>query len=144
MSLPDPALHPEVYEDLIAKRLLAWVVDALVVVTLVTVAVLATVLVALFFLPVAALAISIAYRWIMLSRFGATLGMMLAAIELRHLSGRRPDPVICFFHAAVFSLGMFFVLPQAISVVLMFNTPYRQGLNDFLLRTTLVNRWLND
>ena len=144
MRLPDPALHPEVYQDLIVKRLLAWLVDALVVVALVVVAVLATVLIALFFLPVIALAISIGYRWIMLSRYGATLGMMLAAIELRHLDGRVPDPVVCFMHAAIFSLGMFFVVPQIISVALMFSTAYRQGLNDTILRTTLINRWLTN
>jgi len=144
MRLPDPALHPEVYEDLIVKRLLAWMVDALVIVALVFVAVLVTVFIALFFLPVIALAISIGYRWIMLSRYGATLGMMLAAIHLRHLDGRAPDPVVCFMHAAIFSLGMFFVVPQIISIALMFSTGYRQGLNDVILRTTLINRWVTD
>ncbi len=144
MRLPDPALHPEVYQDLIAKRFLAWLVDALVIVVLVTIAVLATVFVALFFLPVLALGVSIGYRWIMLSRFGATLGMMLVAIHLRHLDGRAPDPVVCFMHATIFSLGMFFVVPQIISIALIVSTDYRQGLNDTILRTTLVNRWLND
>lgn len=144
MTLPDPATHPEVYQDLIAKRLLAWLVDALVIIALVAVAVLATVLVALFFLPVVAIAVSIAYRWIMLSRYGATLGMMLAAIHLRHLDGRTPDPVVAFWHASIFSLGIFFVVPQVVSVALMFTTAHRQGLNDVILGTTLINRWVND
>lgn len=142
MTLPDPTLHPELYQDLIAKRLFAWLVDALIIVCIVLVVVLATVFIALFFLPVVALAVSIGYRWILLSRFGATPGMMLAAIELRHLDGRTPDPVICFMHATIFSLGMFFVVPQIISIALMFATSYRQGLNDTILGTTLVNRWL--
>jgi uncharacterized RDD family membrane protein YckC len=144
MRLPDPALHPEVYEDLIAKRLLAWIVDAMVVIALVVIAVLATVFIALFFLPVIALAVSIGYRWIMLSRYGATLGMMLAAIHLRHLDGRVPDPVVCFMHATIFSLGMFFVVPQIVSIALMVSTAHRQGLNDTILRTTLVNRFVTD
>ncbi|WP_209425673.1 RDD family protein [Pararhodobacter sp. SW119] len=142
MTLPDPQLHPELYRDLVLKRFLAWVVDALVIVALVTVVVLVTVLVALFFLPVIAVTISIVYRWFMLSRYGATLGMMLAAIDLRQLDGRQPDPVVCFFHAAIFSVGMSFVVPQLISIVLMFATGHRQGLNDVILGTTMVNRWL--
>lgn len=142
MTLPDPAMHPEVYQDLILKRFLAWVVDALVITALVLAVTLATLLVALFFLPVVALAVSIGYRWVMLSRYGATLGMMLVAIQLRHLDGRTPDPVVCFMHAAIFSLGMFLVVPQIVSIVLMLATPYRQGLNDTILGTTLVNRWV--
>jgi len=141
MSLPDPATHPEVYQDLIAKRFFAWLIDALLIASLVVISVFVTVFIAVFFLPVVALAISIGYRWIMLSRYGATLGMMLAAIHLRHLDGRPPDPVVCFMHASIFSLGMFFVVPQIVSVALMFATAYRQGLNDVILRTTLVNRW---
>jgi len=143
MTLPDPATHPELYGDLILKRFLAWLVDALVVVLIVFVAVLVTVFVGLFFLPVIALTVSIGYRWIMLSQYGATLGMMLAAIRISHLDGRAPDPVICFAHAAIFSLGMFFVIPQIVSVALMFSTAHRQGLNDVILRTTLVNRWVS-
>ncbi len=143
MSLPDPETHPELYHDLIAKRFLAWVVDALVIAALVVIVVLATVLIALFFLPVVALAVSITYRWVMLSRFGATLGMMLAAIHLRHLDGRRPEPSVCFWHATIFSLGLSLVVPQLASIGLMLTTPYRQGLNDVILGTTLVNRWLN-
>ena len=144
MTLPDPQTHPELYQDLITKRLLAWMVDALIIIGLVAVAVLATVLVALFFLPVVALAVSIGYRWVMLARYGATLGMMLVGVRLRHLDGREPDPVIAFWHAAIFSLGMFFVVPQVVSVALMFTTAYRQGLNDVILGTTLVNRWVSD
>lgn len=142
MTLPDPEHHPEVYQDLIAKRFLAWVVDALVIIALVTIVVLATVLVGLFFLPVIAVGVSITYRWVMLTHYGATLGMMLAAVRLRHLDDRAPGPVVAFWHAAIFSLGMFFVVPQLISIGLMFTTAYRQGLNDVILGTTVINRWV--
>jgi uncharacterized RDD family membrane protein YckC len=142
MRLPDPLAHPEVYEDLVVKRFVAWLVDALVIASLILIVLVLTVFIAVLILPVVVLAISIGYRWIMLSRYGATLGMMLAAIHLRHLDGRTPDPVVCFMHASIFSLGMFFVVPQIVSIALMLVTDYRQGLNDMILRTTLVNRWV--
>ena len=58
------------------------------------------------------------------------------------LDDRAPGPVVAFWHAAIFSLGMFFVVPQMISIGLMFTTAYRQGLNDVILGTTVINRWV--
>jgi hypothetical protein len=89
-------------------------------VALVLVGLVLTVFIALFFLPVVCVAISIAYRWILLSRYGATLGMMLAA--LRAAPSRwppaRPGGLLHACHDL--SLGMFFVVPQIVSIALMF------------------------
>lgn len=144
MSLPDPAYEPEFYDALLVKRLLAWVIDLVVTLLVVTVLVVITVFIGLFFLPVLWMAVSIAYRWVMLTNYHATAGMMLAGITLRHLDGRRPDPVVCLLHAVIFSVGMVFVLLQVASVALMMLTPYRQGLNDLLLGTTMINRYLEE
>jgi len=142
MKLPDPAYEAEFYRDLILKRFVAWVVDLLITLVLVAVVVLMTVFIGLFFLPVLWITISVAYRTVMLSNYGATLGMMLAAIKLRHLDGRRAEPVTCLWHAVIFSASMASVFGQIVSVALMLTTPYRQGLNDVILGTTLINRYL--
>jgi uncharacterized RDD family membrane protein YckC len=142
MKLPDPAYEAEFYRDLILKRFVAWVVDLLITLVLVAVVVLMTVFIGLFFLPFLWIAISVAYRTVMLSNYGATLGMMLAAIKLRHLDGRRAEPVTCLWHAVIFSASMASVFGQIVSVALMLTTPYRQGLNDVILGTTLINRYL--
>lgn len=142
MKLPDPAYDAEFYRDLILKRFVAWVVDLLITLALVAVVVVLTAFIGLFFLPVLWIAVSITYRTVMLSNYGATAGMMLAAIKLRHLDGRRAEPMTCLWHSVIFSASMATVLGQIASVGLMLTTPYRQGLNDVILGTTLINRYL--
>ncbi len=143
-ALPDPHYQPEFYHALVVKRALSWVVDLVITLALVLVVLALTVFLGVFILPILWFAVSVAYRWVMLSRYAATAGMMLAGITLRHLDGRAPEPATCLFHAAIFSASMGFVLPQIASVALMLVTPYRQGLNDVILGTTMINRWLED
>lgn len=140
MGLPHPYDDPAFYDHLIAKRLLAWTVDLVITLVLVVVALGMTAFLGVLVLPVIWSAVAIAYRTVMLTRFGATLGMMVAAIQLRRLDGARADPVTCLWHSVAYSASMVFVVPQIASVALMLVTPYRQGLNDWVLGTTLVNR----
>lgn len=142
MSLPDPAYEPQYYAALLPKRFLAWVVDLILTLVLVVMVIVFSFLVTLFILPLVWMAVSVAYRTVTLTRWGATPGMMLAGIKLRRLNGRRGDAVTCFWHSVIFSASMAMVVPQIISVALMLLTPYRQGLNDVILRTTVLNRYL--
>lgn len=144
MSLPDPNHEPGLYRDLVVKRFVAWSVDLVITFLLVAVIVVLTAFVGLFFLPILWIAVSVTYRTVMLTNYAATLGMMLAAIRLRHLDGRRPGPMTCLWHAVIFSGSMASVLGQVASVGLMLTTPYRQGLNDVILGTTMINRYLED
>ncbi len=141
MSLPDPTRDPEFYRALLLKRALAWAVDFVITLALVLGVLVVTLFVGLFFFPVLWVAVSVAYRWVMLSRYGATAGMMLMAIKLRRLDGRRPDSTLCLIHALIFSAAMVTVIGQVLSVALMLITPYRQGLNDLILGTTVINRF---
>lgn len=144
MTLPDPAIHPEFYRDLVLKRFIAWVVDLVVTFVLVAVVVVLTAFIGLFMLPLLWVAVSVTYRAVMLGNRSATLGMMLVAIKLRRLDGRVPDPVTCLWHAVIFSAAMATVIGQVASVGLMLLTPHRQGLNDLILGTAMINRWLED
>ncbi|MFN7004339.1 MAG: RDD family protein [Roseinatronobacter sp.] len=142
--LPDPAHEPGLYRDLLLKRFLAWVVDLVITVAITAVIVVLTVFIGLFFLPLLWLAVTVTYRTVTLTNFGATPGMMLMALRLRHLSGRRPAPMTCLAHAVLFSLTMATIVGQMISVGLILITPYRQGLNDLILGTTMINTYLDD
>ena len=139
--LPDPHDNPDFYDHLMTKRLLAWVIDLALTLILVVLAIVLSAFLLLFIFPLAWAAVAIAYRTVSLSRWGATPGMMVAAIKLRRLDGRRPDPMLAFQHSALYALQMGFVFPQVVSVVMMLSTPYRQGLNDWLLGTTIINRY---
>jgi hypothetical protein len=60
---------------------------------------------------------------------------------LRRLDGGRADPALCLWHAVLYAGTMMFVFPQIASVALVLTTPYKQALNDWLLGTTLINRY---
>lgn len=144
MRLPDPDHEPGLYSDLLLKRSLAWLVDLVITFALTALVVVMTAFIGLFFLPLLWVVVSVTYRTVMLTNHGATLGMLLVALRLRHLDGRRPDAMVCLWHAIVFSACMATVVGQVISVGLMLITPYRQGLNDLILGTTMINRYLED
>ena len=142
MSLPHPEDDPAFYDHLIAKRFLAWVIDLLVTALLTLLVIVLTLGLAALVFPLVWAVIAVAYRTVMLTRYGATVGMLVAAIRLRRLDGSRPDPTLCLWHSAIYAGTMAFVVPQVASVALMLTTPYKQGLNDWLLGTTLVNRFI--
>lgn len=139
MSLPHPHDDPSFWEHVVQKRLLAWLVDLAVTLVVVLALVVFSAGLALFFLPILWSVVAVSYRWVMLGRYGATLGMLLVALRLRHLDGRRPESDLCLWHAGLHAVSMVFVLPQVISVAMILMTPWRQGLNDWLLGTTMIN-----
>lgn len=141
MSLPDPEVQPEFYHDVPLKRALAWLIDLLITLVLTILALPFTLFVAAFFLPLFYVMISIAYRTVMLSRYGATFGMMLTALKWRRLNGTAPDPLTAFYYSAIHA-GQWAVIPvQIASVVMILVTPYRQGLNDQIMGTTMLHRF---
>lgn len=142
MSLPHPSDDPGFYDHLIAKRFIAWAIDLMVTTVLVAIALALTAFVTIFIFPILWFAVAVAYRTVMLTRYGATLGMMVAAIKLRRLDARRADSTLCLWHSVLYAFSMVFVFPQIASIALMLVTPYKQGLNDWLLGTTLVNKFL--
>jgi uncharacterized RDD family membrane protein YckC len=137
---PDPDLQPEFYEGVPTKRLLAWLVDV-VVLSLLTVAVIPfTAFTALFYLPLLYVVLSFAYRVITLSRGSATWGMRLMSIELRDRDDRPFDTGTAFLHTLGYSISWAIALMQLVSVVMMLSTERRQGLSDLALGTVALNR----
>lgn len=138
--VPDPVTQPEFYADGPAKRLIAWVVDTLLV-ALVCVALLPfTAFTGIFFFPALLLIVGFAYRVVTIARGSATWGMRLVAIEFRAIAGHPFDLQMAFWHTLGFTLSVALFLPQVVSIVLMLGTPRAQGLTDHLLGTVAVNR----
>ncbi|WP_370242326.1 RDD family protein [Pararhodobacter marinus] len=142
MSLPHPLDEPEFYDHLMIKRFMAWVIDLVITLVMVLVALVLTGFLAIFILPFVWAAIAIAYRTVMLTRYGATLGMMVASVRWVRLDATRPDQTLALWHSVIYAGSMSFVIPQIASVAMMMITPYRQGLNDWILGTTIVNRYI--
>ena len=140
MPLPDPQLLPEFYAHVAFKRLMAWVVDTLLILILTLLVLVATALLTVFILPVLYVALNVAYRTVALTRWSATPGMALMAIELRDARGRRLDGITALLHTLGYTGSVLTVLPQIASVALMLTTPRGQGLTDLLLGTAMINR----
>jgi len=139
-DLPDPVRQPEFYDGVTSKRLLAWVIDTGVILALTLLAVLFTAFVGLLIFPVLYLVLGFAYRTVCLANGSATLGMRVAAIELRRADGQRFDLPTAFWHTFGYTVSISMPLIQIVSIVLMMTTTYKQGLTDHAIGTTALNK----
>ena len=139
-QLPDPDLLPEFYALVPLKRLMAWVVDGVLIFLLTGVVLIFTALLTVWILPLLYAAVNVAYRTVTLARWSATPGMVLMAVQLRDARGARLDPMLALLHTLAYTAASLLVLPQVASVALMLITPRRQGLGDLLLGTAMINR----
>jgi len=138
--LPDPDTQPEFYADVPTKRLIAFVVDTLVIVVICLAILPFTAFTGLLFFPVLMLVVGFVYRVVTLAQSSATWGMRLTAIEFRDASGARFDLGLALAHTFGFTLSFSLTILQVISIVLMLTQPRRQGLSDLVLGTVAVNR----
>jgi len=138
--LPDPYDQPDFYASVPVKRLIAWIIDSVIIVTLSVMVVVLTAFVGLFIWPLLFLVIGFAYRVVTLANGSATFGMIFAGIELRGPDGARFDMPLALAHTAGYTLSFAFVILQVISVVMMLTGARGQGLTDAFLGTVAVNR----
>lgn len=136
---PDPTRHAAFYDGVLSKRLLAWVLDLVLIALITALIVPFTAFTALFFLPGLFLVVGFAYRWMTLTGRSATWGMRLMNIEFLDRQGQRFDAATAMLHTLGYSLSMAFVLPQVASVVLMLISSRGQGLTDHVLGTVAIN-----
>lgn len=139
-GLPDPDLHPGFYSGTVPKRFFAWLVDTVIVGLFVGIAVLFTVFIGLFFLPVLWLSVEAVYRIITMTGRSATLGQRLFGIEFRDHAGRRFALPQAAVHVLGYLVSMSFLIPQVISIVMMMVNARGQGLADMLLGNAAINR----
>ncbi|MDE4100026.1 RDD family protein [Phaeobacter gallaeciensis] len=139
-ALPDPDYQAEFYASVAPKRLLAWVVDSLIIFGLCMATVVMTAFVGLFTWPLLYLTIGFAYRTITIANGSATLGMRFAGIELRDLSGQRMDLQMAALHTGAYTVALAVPLLQVVSVIMMLTSARGQGLGDAILGTVMLNR----
>ncbi|WP_252729594.1 RDD family protein [Pacificibacter marinus] len=139
-GLPDPHSQSGFYENLPTKRLIAFVIDLVVVVVLAALIVPLTAFTGIFFFPFLVAVVSFAYRVVTLARASATVGMRMMGIEFRTAKGERFDLGMAVLHTGLFTVWSSMGLPQVVSVVLMLTTARKQGLSDVILGTAAINR----
>ncbi|MEM9552331.1 MAG: RDD family protein [Pseudomonadota bacterium] len=138
--LPDPETQPQFYAGVPTKRLVAWLVDTVLIVVLCLVILPFTAFTGIFFFPFLVLVVGFAYRVVTLANGSATWGMRFAAIELRAADGSRFDLALAFWHTLGYTVSVSIPILQVISIVLMLTGDRGQGLTDNLLGTVALGR----
>lgn len=146
MSLPDPDSHPELFDGILIRRSIAYLIDVLILTVMVWALVIFGVVagfltfglfwVALpFLLPVAVL---VYYAATLGGAARATIGMRMMDIVLTPARGRPLDGWRILIHPILFWITVWIIWP-AILVVVLF-TPRRQTLHDLVTGTLMVRR----
>ena len=138
--LPDPDRQPQFYAAVPAKRLLAWIVDMMIILILTLLTVLMTAFVGAFIWPLLILVIGFGYRVVTLANGSATWGMRFAGIEMRKADGDRFDMPTAIAHTAGYTISISLPFLQVISIVMMLTSARGQGLSDAFLGTVALNR----
>ena len=141
----DPETQPELFDAILSKRIVAFVVDAVLIVALMIpaallVLILGVVTLGLGWLLYPPLFAIVALGYVALTLGGpasATIGMRVTGVEVRTWSGHRMFALLAVMHAVLFwfSIG---VLTPLILLVGLF-TARKQLLHDLLLGVVAVN-----
>lgn len=144
MGIPDPLRDPQFYQGVPLRRLVAFLIDSVVILLLwfvgaIVVSVftlgLGTVL-----LPFLLFATTFAYRWLLLGRTSATVGMRLTGIEIRDANGERLSQHLAALHTVGFMVTLGFLPLAIIGWIIMASSPSRQALHDLPFGTVAINR----
>ncbi|MEM8793092.1 MAG: RDD family protein [Pseudomonadota bacterium] len=147
MSLPDPERDPQFYEGVPLRRFTAGLIDSVLILGLMGIVLALGLIVGaltlglglviafgLFFVT------GFLYRFIMVSRFSATVGMAFTGIVLRDRQGDQLDSATALTHTAGYYVTLFIPALLLGGWVLMGTIPHRRLMHDLPLGTTAINR----
>jgi uncharacterized RDD family membrane protein YckC len=141
----DPQRDPELFDEILSKRIVAFVIDAVLIVALMIPAALIVGIFGfvtlgigwLLFSPLFAI-VALGYIALTLGgRNSATVGMQIAGVEMRTWSGQRMFPLLAILHALIFWVSISVLTPFILLVGLFTNR--RQLLHDLLLGVVALN-----
>jgi uncharacterized RDD family membrane protein YckC len=141
----DPETQPDLFDGILSKRIIAFVIDAVLIVALMIPAGLLVLVLGvvtlglgwLLFPPLFAI-VALAYCGFTLGgRHSATPGMRTAGVELRTWSGQKLFPLLAVMPALIFWFSVSILTPLVLLVGLF--TRRRQLLHDLLLGVAALN-----
>ena len=141
----DEAIHPELFSEILPKRLLAFAIDAVIVLVAMVPASLAVFILGILTLslgwllyPFVFAIVALGYLALTLgSAESATIGMRMAGIEMRTLGGERMYPLLAVLQGLMFWVLIGLLTPLILVVGLMSNRS--RLLHDMLLGTIMLN-----
>jgi uncharacterized RDD family membrane protein YckC len=143
--LYDPIAEPDLYDGVLAKRVVAFFIDAFLIVVLMIPAALmvfvlgfVTLFVAWLLFPVLFAIVALAYLAVTLGGpKSATVGQRLTGVEFRTWSGQRMFPLLAIMHGLAFWFSVGLLTPLVLLVGLL--TYRKQLLHDLLLGVVALN-----
>lgn len=144
----DPVTQPRLFDRVIRKRILAFVVDAIIIISLtavafVSVAVLGVVTLGLawFLFPLVFPVVALGYNAITIGGpKSATIGMRSMGLEVRLWNGGKVLPLIAAFHALLFWVSLYSLVLWIPNFLWpLFDAPKR-CLHDILAGVVVLNR----
>ena len=141
----DPDTQPDLFDGILSKRIVAFIIDAVLIVALMIPAGLLVLILGfvtlgigwLLFPPLFAV-VALIYIGLTLGGPGsATPGMRIAGVEVRTWSGQKVFPLLAVMHALLFWFSIGLLTPLVLLVGLF--TRRRQLLHDLLLGVVALN-----
>ena len=139
-GLPDPDRDAQFYTGVPAKRLMAFIIDVVLVWGIAILVSILTLGIGFLIMGFLIAVIDLIYRTLTIGSSSATVGMRLMGIELRTFNGDRFNTGHALIHTLLFYVMLAFVLVQLISVIMMGGSRYGRGLHDFIVGSTMINR----
>lgn len=144
--LPDPATAPELFEGLLLRRAMAWVLDAAIIVAIAVGVMLVGVIAGFLTLGVGWLVLPIVVPFAILAYYAATLGsparstigMRAFDLVLTPARGKPLDGWLILVHPILFWLTVWISWPFSLLFALF--TPRRQMLHDLVVGTLMLRR----
>jgi uncharacterized RDD family membrane protein YckC len=145
-SLPDPATAPELFEGILTRRALAYLIDLALLIAICGVILLVGFIAGFFTFGVGWISLPIAipvavlgyYVLTLGSRMRATVGMQLMDIVLTPTRGAPLDGWKILIHPLVFWITVWVAWPISLVVALL--TPRREMVQDLIAGTLMVRR----
>jgi uncharacterized RDD family membrane protein YckC len=145
-QLPDPATAPELFDGLLTRRVMAYLVDLVIMSCIVLALGLIGTLLGFFtfglawvsLIFVVPAAIVLYYAATLGSPRRATIGMQMMDIVLTPTRGQPLDGWMATLHALVFWVTIWICWPVTLLFALF--TPRRQMIHDFIMGTLMVRR----
>lgn len=145
-DLPDPASAPELFESVLTRRMLAYLIDVVVIGGMTLVIAVAGLVLGFFTLGIGWLALPIIipvailgyYAATLGSPMRATLGMQLMDLVLTPTRGAPLDGWKILIHPLVFWITVWIAWPVSLVVALL--TPRREMVHDLIAGTLMLRR----
>jgi uncharacterized RDD family membrane protein YckC len=141
----DPVRDADLFDGILSKRIVAFVIDAVLIVALMVPAALLVGIFGLVTLGIGWLLFSplfaiVALGYVALSLGGspsATVGMQVAGVQIRTWSGQKMFPLLAILHALLFWVSVSVLTPLVLLAGLF--TARKQLLHDLLLGVVALN-----